>query len=401
MNKLLKYTLCFIVLIGNSPLLADEIYLTNGKVLYGEIKSTSADKLIYKDSSTFHALEISLHEIQKIVFAGGVEVNPKMVPNDRIHKKDGTIQLCKILRIQESSVTLLMQSEIIPRVYPSDEIERIVFENGTVLSFGRVLENPATNPTNIGNENQKQHNTPTHHIDEKFNVFAFIAGGFGINKNPDITTYSEELAERYRIHLENTYGLSGYKTEKGDSELNFDINVEGEMRVFSDSGYGAGLLAGLCFPIFMPIEIIDPNGEGVLQVNPVGVFLYAFPSVYYKYYFSTYNAMAFYFLVGGGAGICKGKVKFIIIEGYSNQNIGTPDAALFEKSYSGNSLGFIGTFEIGIEENNIILLLGVRIRHATISPLTDGETTMLLNNGEKAVLKFNGAFIYAGIGLFM
>lgn len=284
----------------------------------------------------------------------------------------------------------------LPKSIFSEEIcfsKTIFHSRGSLHS--KNFHNPNDNKINecyfTLNHSSKSENT--------INFFILIAGGLGINKNHDLIWYAYELAENYRVHLERTYGLIGFHTQKPITEKSFDINIGTEIRLFIDSGFGIGIHFGLCAPIFQPISITNPENEGALKITPYALFLYTIPSIQYKFYFDTYHQMKFYILIGSGLGIVYGKVKFIINEGYSNDNIGTPDASLFENSYQGNAAGFMGTLEIGVEENNLMLLTGIRIRYAKISSLSNEKESLHLENGLKAQLIFNGAFIYAGIGI--
>ncbi len=385
-----------------ASLYSEEIHLTDGKVLRGSVKGAHNSKLIYKDDGAFQVLEVSLESISRIVFENGIEVDPKAKRDDRMYKKDGTVQHCKVLRVQENSVFFLREDDIFPRSHSTAELEKIAFANGSTLAYTNAAKLPGTNEVQKSGQNtSEQYTAPTYHKDGKPNFYILLLGGFGITKNSDVQTYAEETAERYRAHLESTYALSGYKTEPGTSDFNPDINIELEARLFFDNGIGMGLIGGLSFPIYEPIDIVNPAGEGAFQVDPIGLFLYAVPAIYYKYYFSSYNAILFYVLGGAGVGICRGKIHYTIIEGYSNNNVGTPDASRFEKNFSGKTIAYIGALELGAEESNVALFLGMKFRHAVIDKLTDGDTVMQLNNGSNARLMLNGAFIYAGIGLFI
>ncbi len=402
MNNILKKGTFVVLLFCGMSLAAEEIHLIDGNVLHGSIKGSGDGKIIYKDEATFQVHEIMLDRISRIIFEGGIAVDPKIKRDDRIHRKDGTIYPCKVLRIEGNSIALLREDDIIPRTYALEDIEKVVYGGGNVVSFSAIAHNAAKINNKASSEAGKtQHASPTHHIDGKANVFFLLTGGFGITKNSDVQTYSEEMAERYRLYLENKYGYTGYRTEPGASAYNPDINIEIEVRLFFDSGIGIGLLGGLSFPIYEPIDIVNSQEEGVFQVNPIGLFSYAMPVMFYKYYFTTYNAMAFYVLAGAGAGICYGMVDFTVTEGYSNQNYGTPDAGLFEQSFSGKTIGYLGLLEIGVEESNVTLLIGMKMRHAVIEKLTDGEAVMRLNNGNNAHVMLNGAYVYAGIGVFI
>ncbi len=400
MNQSLKHII--IIFLFSTSLYSEEIHLTDGNILRGSVKGANRSKLIYKDDKTFQVLEVPLESVLRIVFTGGMEVDPNAKRDDRMYKKDGTVQQCKVLRIQEDSVFFLREDDILPRSHSLREVEKIVHANGSALSFanpGKLLETSESQKS--GQSIEGQYTAPTYHKDGKPNFFILIIGGFGITKNSDVQTYAEETAERYRTHLENTYTLTGYKTEPGVSDYNPDINIELEARLFFDIGIGVGLVGGLSFPIYEPIDIVNPDGMGAFQVDPIGLFLYAFPAVYYKYYFSSYNAILFYVLGGAGAGICQGRVKYTIREGYSNNNLGLPDASRFENDFSGKTIIYMGSLELGAEESNVALFLGIKFRHAVIEKLTGGNTGMRLNNGSNAHLTLNGAFIYAGIGLFI
>lgn len=402
MNKRLKYITLVFILFSSISLSAEDIHLTDGKVLRGSIKSASVNKLIYKDEENFQVHEISLETVSRIVFGNGIEVDPKAKREDRMYRKDGAVLLCKVLRVEENSVFFLREDDILPRTHGISELEKIVFANGNTLSFPTATIQPGTaEEQKSGQSGSGQYTAPTYHLDGKPNFFILILGGFGITQNGDVQTYAEETAERYRLHLESTYGITGYKTEPGISDYNPDINIELEGRLFFDNGLGIGILGGLSFPIFEPIDIVNPDGEGAFQVDPIGLFLYAMPMAYYKYYFSSYNAILFYVLGGAGAGICHGRVHYTITEGYSNDHLGTPDASRFENNYSGKTIGYIAALEIGAEESNVTLFLGLKMRHMVIHKLTDGDTIMRLNSGSNAQLKLNGGFIYAGIGLFI
>lgn len=402
MNKLLKQLVAIIIFFVTASLSSEEIHLSDGKVLRGSVKGTHKSKLIYKDDETFQVLEVSLEHISRIVFEKGIEVDPQAKRNDRIFKKDGTVHQCKVLRIQEDSVFFLREDDILPRSHSIGELEKIIYANGGTLAFANAPNQPDANEVQKSGQGASgQYIAPTYHKDGKPNLYILVLGGFGITKNSDVQTYAEETAERYRIHLQTNYALTGYKTEPGVSDYNPDINLELEARLFFDNGIGIGLLGGLSLPIYEPIDIVNPQGEGAFQVDPIGIFLYAMPVIYYKHYFSSYNAMLFYVLGGIGAGICKGRVHYSITEGYSNNNLGTPDAFLFENDFSGKTIAYIGSVEIGAEESNVTLFIGVKFRHAVIEKLTDGDSIMRLNNGSNAQVKLNGAFIYAGIGLFI
>lgn len=402
MNRLLKQFVFIIMFFVAVSLYSEEIHLTDGKVLRGSVKGANQGKLIYKDDESFQVLELSLDSVSRIVFAGGIEVDPRAKRDDRIFRKDGTVHQCKVLRIQEDSVFFLREDDILPRSHPIGELEKIIYANGSTLSFADAGKQSKTSEgEKSGQSISGQYTAPTYHKDGKPNLYILILGGFGITKNSDVQTYAEETAERYRIHLQSTYALTGYKTEPGVSDYNPDINLELEARLFFDNGIGFGLIGGLSFPIFEPIDIVNPEGEGVFQVDPIGLFLYAVPVIYYKNYFSSYNAILFYMLGGVGVGICHGKVHYTITEGYSNNHLGTPDASRFENNFSGKTIVYLGSLELGAEESNVALFVGIKIRHAVIEKLTDGDSVMRLNNGSNAQLKLNGAFIYAGIGLFM
>jgi hypothetical protein len=397
----MKKLVALAIVLTAMALYADEIHLKDGSVVRGEVKASGSEKIFYRDETTFHAKEIPLADVERIVYPEGLTVNPHEKNFDDIHKKDGSIVKAKVLRVTGDMVIAHGEKEIVPRRLPLDELSKVIFSGGRTISFsdtGRAAAGPQSGDGALAAETFPP---PTHHVDGEMNLFFMILGGIGVTRNPDINSYTEQQARRYLTHLQADY-IAWDNNSVGtlDNPYNPDFDLEIEARLFDDFGMGLGISGGVSFIIPGTVDISDPAGNTMVQVDSFAFFAYCAATLYLKEYIATRNSMAFYLLAGAGIGYYRGFASITISEGYDS-TYGTPDREMFEEDFSGSAIGYHGTVELGIEQSHFVIMAGLRVRYVEIDELSSGGKTMRLDNGSNAVLKLNGAMLYAGIGLFL
>ncbi len=314
---------------------------------------------------------------------------------DEIYLKNGSVIRARVLEITEDNVIAQGENESVPKQFFVDELLRIQYNSGKVVTF--------SGSARVAKKEQAEQGClpPTHHIDGEPNIFLIISGGLGMNYHPDVITYSEQLAQRYLDNLKDKYNDWDSNTvESMDDAFCLDLNFDVDLRIMSDKGFGVGINGGYSRMLLDTVSIRDFRGDETVVVKSNAYFRYLALSLYLKEYLATRNSMAYYLIAGAGMGIYWGHAEFIIREGDPDASYGTPDRDIFEGEFTGKAYGYHGVLEFGVEQKPFVLLAGLKIRYAEIEEMTSKNGAMVFRNGSMATLRLNGAMLYAGAGVF-